>query len=1033
MASSAGPPPALVPLPTPTPASAPAPAPPPPAPAPAPAPAPPPAPTPAPCAPQRSDDVMVVAATLAQQPCPLSRPIPGLWGMLTAVSNNARKRHQGSHIMLQHSEHVLGRTVREISCLIDSPNVSARHCTISRRFLGSDGRLLHPNHIPNAATDRLVACIRDSSSNGTYINFDRLQRNGEEVQLRHGDVISLVGTPENAETAFSFVYREVSHHTTQAVPLVPTVPGEASGHPNKRKDSPPDDLGDTVGGDAKRIKGLGNGGVSGPIMLNDVRQLQRSNEELRVLVETHMMDAEKIRSEYRNAEARHASELKEVQAVLAEKFSAQQEELKLSLATKEFDLEASAALCLQQESSIELLQQRLASEAKSRVDAEEVIDGLKSRVEELEKLLEEERLKISKERAEAEVSLRAALDRIRMEAAENLKRYEEAAVRQQEQQNDIILALQEGEKEYRAAAEISRKKLDSERAAVVAAEEKARRLEAQLQEEKVLNLSAHNRADESEVKLRQTCKELEDEKKAREMAQTRISTLEVEKEALSRNLELEKQRLEGARERIVLRETQLRAFHSTAAEIATLQQRQQDQLSMMIRTLEDGDSDNDHDNTNVRSTSLSTKAHPDPLHYSEHQSSRRIQKVRGASRSTSGSRPMQVDMGAEHIGVQDDEKSKGTAIYDDTEGDTQQDDCSNASHSATRSSDVNIPPTQIVAQTDSCGGLKIGGIPASIYGQAGYLQHVHGRAELTNGDIGGTQLENGEVGFTQLAIVDMGCTQLNHEVNLEGASPRPRCEVLSADQGRGTGLDGIPAVHRDRTMKGETAHPDSTGVRAGNLLDSTGHSDEEERGVSIGALRAEATFRESVTESRKYRRDSLCTADLLASEVAGSWAMATPATADGENDSSSAERYYGKEENRRISDDGAEYAASQVATNNVAGERHPEGNAGCNEGKFPSEVDVNVDVDIDMSQTTPKHNITTVEPQRLQEQGAVNGMLNIAALGFGKFHEHGRHVVGGSDNSSDTSSTEDGSREDGEIGASELRDSEPVSPLMYAQ
>jgi hypothetical protein len=67
---------------------------------------------------------------------------------------------------------------------------------------------------------------------------------------------------------------------------------------------------------------------------------------------------------------------------------------------------------------------------------------LKARVEELEKLLEEERLKISKERAEAEVSLRAALDRIRMEAAETLKRYEEAAVRQQEQQNDIILALQ---------------------------------------------------------------------------------------------------------------------------------------------------------------------------------------------------------------------------------------------------------------------------------------------------------------------------------------------------------------------------------------------------------------------------------------------------------------------------------------------------------------------------------------------------------------------------------------------------------------
>jgi hypothetical protein len=44
-----------------------------------------------------------------------------------------------------------------------------------------------------------------------------------------------------------------------------------------------DDLGDTVGGDAKRIKGLGNGGVSGPIMLNDVRQLQRSNEVRSIL------------------------------------------------------------------------------------------------------------------------------------------------------------------------------------------------------------------------------------------------------------------------------------------------------------------------------------------------------------------------------------------------------------------------------------------------------------------------------------------------------------------------------------------------------------------------------------------------------------------------------------------------------------------------------------------------------------------------------------------------------------------------------
>lgn len=51
-----------------------------------------------------------------------------------------------------------------------------------------------------------------------------------------------------------------------------------------------DDLGDPVGGDAKRIKGLGNGGASGPIMLNDVRQLQRSNEVRSVLFVAQPID-----------------------------------------------------------------------------------------------------------------------------------------------------------------------------------------------------------------------------------------------------------------------------------------------------------------------------------------------------------------------------------------------------------------------------------------------------------------------------------------------------------------------------------------------------------------------------------------------------------------------------------------------------------------------------------------------------------------------------------------------------------------------
>jgi hypothetical protein len=45
---------------------------------------------------------------------------------------------------------------------------------------------------------------------------------------------------------------------------------------------------------------------------------------------------------------------------------------------------------------------------------------------------------------------------------------------------------------------------------------------------------------------------------------------------------------------LLFRETQLRAFHSTAEEIAALQQKQQEQLKEMIRVLEDGEEEEVH-------------------------------------------------------------------------------------------------------------------------------------------------------------------------------------------------------------------------------------------------------------------------------------------------------------------------------------------------------------------------------------------------------------------------------------------------------
>lgn len=197
----------------------------------------------------------------------------------------------------------------------------------------------------------------------------------------------------------------------------------------------------------------------------------------------------------------------------------------------------------------------------------------------------------------------------------------------------------------------------------------------------------------------------------------------------------------------------------------------------------------------------------------------------------------------------------------------------------------------------------------------------------------------------------------------------------------------------------------------------------------IGAEVTETRVLETVSESRRGPRDSLCTADLLASEVAGSWAVGTPASAHGENDSSSDERGSGKEErNCRISDEGADYAVSQVA-NSVAAGKHTDDTVAGNETKVVNNVCVNVDVEVGLSQTTAKSSTPKFEPQRLQEHQALNEMLSIVAPDFGNFQNRGRHdatnVTYIRDDSSDTSSTEDDSREEGEIGASELRDSEP--------
>ncbi|CAM6008942.1 unnamed protein product [Sphagnum balticum] len=531
-----------------------------------------------------------------------SHPVSTVWGLLTAVSEKARARPQGTTIVLCGSEHILGRTVKEEVCRIESLNVSGMHCTISRRVCDADGKVQPLNH-EFSPGDRVMICIKDSSSNGTFVNQQKLQRNGVEVELQHGDIVSLVGPPEH-ENAFAFVYRAVPTGTSMLGITLQNDPTEATrAAALKRKNTP---------SQCKRSRGLGTGGPDGPVSLNDVRRLQRSNEELRQQLEAHTLATEKLRSDYRASEAVHDAELKEVRASITQKYAIQIEDMQVELSARAKELEESAAMISHQQSTIEDLKQHLAVAAKSRLDAEEAIESQKGIIQELENRLEDERTQHSKDKAKAEAKSKADLDRVRIESAEELKHVLESAALQHKQQQDIILTLQESDKENRLAAENLRKKLDIERAAVVAAEEKGRRLEAQLQEERIHNVNSLNKLAEMEKDLQQACRVREDEKqKAREVEERKVADLELEMEVVFRDLALERQRLQGARERILLRETQMRAFHSTAAEVATLQQKQQEQLAAMLRTLEDGDDEKMKGEADTPSTSRYTTAKVD--------------------------------------------------------------------------------------------------------------------------------------------------------------------------------------------------------------------------------------------------------------------------------------------------------------------------------------------------------------------------------------------------------------------------------------
>ncbi|KAJ4727100.1 SMAD/FHA domain-containing protein, putative isoform 1 [Melia azedarach] len=514
------------------------------------------------------DFVISVAANYASQP--LQNYDPDVWGVLTAISNNARKRHQGINMLLTADEHCIGRLVEDTRFQIESSAVSANHCKIYRKKVASEDA----EHPPNCYTS---VFLKDTSTNGTYLNWERLKKNSSEVKVQHGDIISFAAPPQH-ELAFAFVYREVLRPT----PL-------REGTAEKRK-------ADEYVSENKRLKGIGICSPDGPLSLDDFRSLQRSNTELRKQLESQVLEIDKLRNENRTVVERCEKEMKEIKESVTKSYLDQLKTLHDMLDAKQKELAEVNRISAEQKHAIEDLNERLSASMQSCTEANEIMKSQKISIAELNEQLDQERDLRRVEREKAEADLKAAVQKAQLEAQEELKRLSDAASRREIEQQEVINKLQIVEKQSSSQVESLKLKLDETREKLVISDNKVRQLEAQVYEEQLASASGKKRVEELEHESRKLRKELESEKAAREEAWAKVSTLELEINAAMRDLDFERRRLKAARERIMLRETQLRAFYSTTEEISVLFAKQQEQLKAMQKTLED---EENYENTSV--------------------------------------------------------------------------------------------------------------------------------------------------------------------------------------------------------------------------------------------------------------------------------------------------------------------------------------------------------------------------------------------------------------------------------------------------
>ncbi|KAM3316080.1 hypothetical protein ACQJBY_034303 [Aegilops geniculata] len=775
-----------------------------------------------------ADEMRAVARKFADQP--VQNPEPGVWAVLTAISKKARLRSEGMNILLSADEHILGRTVENPRFRISAVSVSGNHCKIYKDTV--IGELQRDEPVP--------VYLKDSSTNGTYVNWNKFMKRSPPTKLNHGDIISFT-TPPHHDASYAFVYREVN-----AVSCVGN--GTAI---LKRKSG-------EMGSESKRLKGLGIGSSDGPVSLDDVRRLEKSNAELREQLEAHVVTIETLRTASKTAEEQHEKELKEFKETTSSSYLEQTKSLQLALEGKQKQLDTLSTLNTELQNSIKDLDERLSASKQSRADADEIIQSQKANICELEEQLSEERNLRIEERDKAAEDLKSALHKVQAEAQDEMKRQTEAYLKQQKEQKEFIIKLQESEKDTRLLVETLRSKLEDSRESLVTSEKKVRELETQLQDEQLVSAKSQKKSDNLETELRKLKKELENEKAAREEAWAKVSSLELEVAATMRDLSIEKRRYQGARERVILRETQLRAFYSTTEEISSLFAKQQEQLKAMQRTLEDEE--------NYESTLLGLDLNEVPVANVNTDNARvkpadytkdTLEASGASAENTQASEHSSTDEDADMTEQQDG----GTRI----EGGTQDLECTS--------------PDRTVEKI----------------GSDSHGDHTATAPEQETEQVLETESQIGNVGCNDHNSINsvMGGETMQLEDEMQAQQETEESNLIPKD-------GGLPLVNEEQQSL--------------TLKDGIGQCSEGKREGDCSTSKPDDT-----------QDGTIRTADLLASEVAGSWAVETGPSVNGENESPCCSEDVGGDPSEGHDDDAGERTAADALTSLVNSDGHSAG------------------------------------------------------------------------------------------------------------